>query len=153
MVTAVWVAVAVAALTFAAVVAVSLRAESSDGRAVAERELGIVTSTGDSARPPQRDLVVPLDTCGTDGTSLVAGGRLTNRSGEPSSYYVVALFRTPEKKLATSTVRIDDVPPDGTVTFQAAAPASTELPPSFKCRVTRVERWPATAPAPDAPSS
>jgi hypothetical protein len=150
-VTLVWVAVAVVAVAFAGVVGYSLRSDESDGRAIAQRELGIASSSGDSTHPPQRDLVVPLDSCGTDGASLIATGQLTNHTGDAASYYVVVLFRTAEQKVATKTVRVDDVPPGGSAAFQVSAPAPAAVPPSFKCRVTRVERWPTSAPAPAEP--
>ncbi|MCX7621401.1 MAG: hypothetical protein N2037_11225 [Acidimicrobiales bacterium] len=147
---AVWVTAALAVIVF--VILLGLDRRSSDGRSVAERELGIKSASGDSAYPPQRDLIVPLDLCGRDGGALVAGGQLVNHTSEPASYYVVTLFRSEGKTLAARTVRVDGVPPGGVATFRASVPGPADVPERFKCRVTRVERWSANAPAPAEPT-
>lgn len=126
-----------AALAAAIVLAVAACSAEADPQPTSAS--GVDTESGNTENPPPADVTV--ETCGADEVGwITAGGKITNHSSKPSTYFIEVEFLDPAgmrygEGLASSST----VAPGQVVEWEA--PGLTDARPGGTCKVISVDRY------------
>ena len=134
------IALAVLAVVVAAAVVFGLVAEGDDAAPSEPTVIdGVESRSTDTEHPPQRDIDPGLD-CRVEIGRLLAGGQVTNRSEDPSTYTLIVAWENGGTRVADATTVIDAVAPGASATWNVTGIGSGNI--DTTCRVVRIDLSP-----------